>query len=107
MENTYCKRTAWIYCTLQVPLEWDGKQVDWHNAFIKFMNEKGLPEHSASELDLKSVRIVCSNCEKDFLEHQTTVSDDDDTVLCDGCYTEAPEPDDFDEDSDNGGRGER
>ena len=104
MEHTHCKRTAWIYCTLQVPIEWEGKLDDWHSAFIKFMNEKGLPEHSGSELDLKSLRIVCDNCEKDFLEHQVNLHDDDELVFCDSCENALPEPDDFDEDQFRGDR---
>jgi uncharacterized CHY-type Zn-finger protein len=81
MKDTNCKRLVWVRTHLLVPIEYEGKLEDWHDQFIKFMKEKNLHEHSASEVD--SQFIICDGCDKEMTAPQA--NDVDDQTLCDRC----------------------
>ena len=110
MKDINCQRIAWATATVQIPIEWNGTLDDWHDALIKTLKEKGLPEFHGSFLDPKSTRILCDKCEKECTDFQVNILNNEDTILCDGCHNDRPEPDQddgLDEDSDQGGRGDR
>lgn len=110
MKDINCKRLVWVNVNVDVPLEFEGKLDDWHDEFIKFMKEKGIQEHSGASIDESKAEIICDVCGDNQMPHKMNVQDDDDEVLCDRCMNNKPEPDDFDgfdEDSDQGGRGDR
>jgi len=81
MKDFKCKRLVWVRTNLLVPVEYEGKLEDWHDAFIKFMREKNLQEHSASELD--SNFIICEGCGDDLTLAQA--NEVNDQMLCDKC----------------------
>lgn len=110
MNDINCKRLVWVNVNVDVPLEFEGKLSDWHDAFIKFMKEKGLQEHNGSSIDESKAEIICDSCGDNHASYKMNVQDDIDEVVCDKCMNDRPEPDDLDgvdEDSDLGGRGDR